>query len=190
VQVVAHLTSTCSERVPRTRLGLISYPGWKRYASDGFSAEILIADLVNEITKRMPEGPIRIIGLSIGGHFGYAAGLRLEAMGREIAGFCAIDPFMIDSKPSAGWKGRALAQGLELLRGRRFGEFLRFLRSKFWRALVRLAGTKLPSLLRAFPLGSSGLLSVVDPVFERRRSCYGPISSPVTMQRGETDVRR
>jgi thioesterase domain-containing protein len=69
-----------------TRFDVISYPGWKRYASEGFSAEILIADLVNEIAKRVPEGPIRIIGHSIGGHFGYAAALRLEAMGREIAG--------------------------------------------------------------------------------------------------------
>ena len=95
-----------------TRFEVVGYPGWKRYVADGFSAEVLIADLVEEIATRVPQGPIRIVGLSIGGHFGYAAALRLQSMGREIAGFCAIDTFMIaSSKPSAGWKGRALAQG-------------------------------------------------------------------------------
>jgi thioesterase domain-containing protein len=155
-----------------TRFEVVSYPGWERCASDGFSAETLIVDLVEQIATRVPQGPIRIVGLSIGGHFGYAAALRLKAMGREIAGFCAIDTFMIaSSKPSAGWKGRALAQGLELLRGWRFGEFARFLRSKFWRALVRLAGRRLPGLLRGF--SSSGrppLLSAFDPVFEEELS--------------------
>jgi thioesterase domain-containing protein len=154
-----------------TRFEVVSYPGWERYISDGFSAELLIADLVNEIANRVPQGPIRIIGLSIGGHFGYAAALRLKAMGREIAGFCAIDTFMIaSSTPAAGWKGRALAQGLELLRGCRFVEFGRFLRSKFWRAVVRLAGSRLPGLLRAFSSDRLPPLSAVDPVFEEELS--------------------
>ncbi len=149
-----------------TRFEVIGYPGWERYVENGFSAEVLIADLASQIATRVPRGPIRIVGLSIGGHFGYAAALRLQSMGREIAGFCAIDTFMISSsEPSAGWKGRAFAQGLELLRGRRFGEFTRFLRSKFWRALIRLAGSRLPNLLRGFSF--SGRLPLVsDPIFE------------------------
>jgi thioesterase domain-containing protein len=147
----------------------IAYPDWRRSAGEGFSAEALIAELVAEIVMRVPRGPIYIVGLSIGGHFGYAAGLRLQAMGREIAGLCAIDSFMIASaEPSAGWQRRALVEGLELLRGRRFGEFARYLRSKFWRALLRLAGSRLPRLLQAF--SSSGQLpsiSGLDPIFER-----------------------
>src|ERR1700687_5881579 len=94
-----------------TRFEVIGYPGWRRYVADGFSAEGLIADLVEEIATRVPQGPIRIVGLSIGGHFGYAAALRFQAMGREVTGFCAIDTFMIVSaEPSAGWKGRALTE--------------------------------------------------------------------------------
>ncbi len=110
-----------------TRIEVIGYPGWKRYVADGFSAEALIADLAEEIAIRVPLGPIRIIGHSIGGHFGYAAALRLQSMGREIAGLCAIDSFMIaSSKPTSGWRSRAFVQGLQLLRERRFGEFTRF----------------------------------------------------------------
>jgi len=154
-----------------TRFEVVSYPGWKRYVSDGFSAEGLIRDLVEEVARRVPRGPIGIVGLSIGGHFGYAVALRLEAMGRKVVGFCAIDTFMIAaSKPSSGWRGRALSEGLELLRGRRFGEFARFLRSRFWRALARLAGSRLPFLLRRFSSYTSPSLSALDPIFEEELS--------------------
>ena len=147
----------------------IAYPDWRRSAAEGFSAEALIVELVAEILTRVPRGPIHIVGLSIGGHFGYAAALRLQAMGREIAGLCAIDSFMIISaEPSAGWQGRALAEGLELLRGGRLSEFTRFVRSKFWRALLRLAGGHVPRLFQAF--SSSGKLpsvSGLDPILEK-----------------------
>lgn len=152
-----------------TRLEVIGYPGWRRYVADGFSAEVLIAELAAQIVTKVPHGPIRIVGLSIGGHFGYAIGLYLQARGREIAGLCAIDSFMITSaEPSAGWKGRALQQGFELLRRRRVGEFGRFLRSKLWRGLGRLAGGRLPGLLQRF--SSSGRLPSVDPIFEEELS--------------------
>jgi thioesterase domain-containing protein len=153
-----------------TRFEVIGYPGWRRYVADGFSAETLIAELAAQIVTKIPRGPIRIVGLSIGGHFGYAIGLHLQAMGRELAGLCAIDSFMIaSSAPSAGWKGRALEQGFELLRERRIGEFVRFLRSKFWRALVRLAGGRLSGLMQKFS-GRLPSVSAFDPVFEEELS--------------------
>jgi hypothetical protein len=155
-----------------TRVEVIGYPGWKRYVAHDFSAEVLIAELAARIVTKVPHGPIRIIGLSIGGHFGYAIGLHLQAMGREISGVCAIDSFMIaSSEPSAGWKGRALVQGVELILQRRIGDFARFLRSKFWRALVRLAGGRLSGLLRGFA-SSRWLPSVLtfDPMFEEELS--------------------
>jgi len=155
-----------------TRFEVIGYPGWRRYVADGFSAEGFIADLAAQIVTKVQGGPIRIVGLSIGGHFGYAIGLHLQTMGREIASLCAIDSFMIaSSEPSAGWKGRALEQGFELLRQRRMGELARFLRSKFWRALVRLAGSRLPGLLRVFSsFGRLPLVSAFDPMFEEELS--------------------
>jgi thioesterase domain-containing protein len=134
-----------------TKFKTICYPGWQRYVANDFSAELLIADLVSQIARRVPQGPIYIIGFSIGGHFGYAAALRLQAEGREIAGFCAIDTFMIaSSDASVGWKSRALARGLELLRERRVDELFTFVQSLFWRALLRLGGDRLPRLLRIF----------------------------------------
>jgi thioesterase domain-containing protein len=154
-----------------TRFEVISYPGWRRYVADDFSAEALVAELAARIVEAIPEGPIFIIGLSIGGHLGYAIALLLKKQGREIAGLCAIDSFMITSvEPSAGWKGRALEQGIELLRKRQINEFARFVRSKFWRLLVRLAGSRLPMLVQRFNNGRSSSISSIDPVFEEELS--------------------
>jgi len=150
----------------------IDYPGWRRYIANDFTPDVLLSELTTRIASEVPHGSIRIVGNSIGGHFGYAAALRLQAMGREVSGFCAIDTFMISSSgPSEGWKGRALTQALELLREGRLGQFFRFARSKFWRALLRLAGNRLPSLLTR--LGSTERLPFIwalDPVFEEELS--------------------
>jgi thioesterase domain-containing protein len=150
-----------------TRFETVGYPGWRRYVDGNFSAEALISELTTEIAQKIPDGPIRVVGMSLGGHLGYAAALRLQAMGREIAGLCAIDSFMIDSSdPSPGWKGRALKQGLELLRKGRIGEFSEFIRSKFWRAVLRLS-TSGASGLRT---PASVLTQTADPILEEELS--------------------
>jgi len=150
---------------------VISYPAWKSFVAVDFSAEAFVADLVARIAEKT-SGPIRIVGLSIGGHLGYGAALRLRAMGREVAGLCAIDSFMVaSSAPSAGWQRRALKEGFDLLSRCRFGDLARVLRSKFWRALLRLSGGRLPQLLQRICSRSwlsSGLL--FDPVLEQELS--------------------
>lgn len=146
----------------------IAYPGWKRCIANGCSAEQILDDLTAEIAHKVPSGPIRILGMSLGGHLGYAAALRLQAQGREIAGLCAIDAFMIETtQPTAGWQGRALAQGMDLLRKGRFTDLGRLARSKAWRALLRLAEGRLLKPNRR--LSTSGLLHALlstDPVAE------------------------
>jgi thioesterase domain-containing protein len=156
----------------KTCFEVVGYPGWRSYVSDQYSAELLIADLAAQVMKKVQDGPIRIIGLSIGGHFGYAIGLHLQAMGRDIAGLCAIDSFMFGSaKPSPGWKGRALAEVVELLRKERFGDLTRFLRSRFWRALARFACGRSTDFLRRLASSRwSSALSSVDPIFEEELS--------------------
>lgn len=147
----------------------ISYPGWQAYAANGFSAHALVEDLAAQIAAKAPQEPIRIVGFSIGGHLAYAVALHLQASGREIQGFCAIDAFMVNSSaPGAGWKGRALRNALEALSKRRFGAFVR---TRFWRAMLRLAGPRLPTLVGK--LASSGNLPSVfsrDPIFEQELS--------------------
>jgi thioesterase domain-containing protein len=151
---------------------IVDYPGWKRYIDENFSADDLAAELAAQISAKVPEGPVLISGASLGGHFGYAAALRLKAAGREVAGFCAIDTFMIDSSgPSEGWQTRALAYALDLLRGGHFIKFTRFLRSRFWRALFRLAGGRLERFLRrSAPSGRLPWFLAIDPIAEEELS--------------------
>jgi thioesterase domain-containing protein len=155
-----------------TNFEVIGYPDWQQCTADGFSPAVLIEDIAAQIVSKIPHGPIRIVGLSLGGHLGYALGVHFQANGREIAGLCAIDSFMFaSSEPSAGWKGRALEEGFELLRKRRVAEFGSFVRSKFWRAMVRLAGSRLPGLVRK--LSSSSRLPTIfafDPTAEKELS--------------------
>jgi thioesterase domain-containing protein len=153
-----------------TQVEVIDYPGWRRYVVEGYSADALIDDLEAEITRRIPAGPIRIIGVSIGGHFGYAVALRLRARGREIEGLCAIDSRMIESSsPSAGWRQRALERALELLQERRLSDLMRFMRSRFWRALIRAPGDRLPGIAGRCSAWLP-LVSAIDPLFERELS--------------------
>jgi thioesterase domain-containing protein len=139
---------------------------------EGFSAEILLEELTAEIERKVPSGPIRIMGMSLGGHLGYAAALRLQARGREIVGVCVVDSFMIEtSKPTAGWQGRALTQGMDLLRKRRFMDLVRFARSKAWRALLRLGGKPLLKLLgRVSASGGMNSIFAADAVAEQELS--------------------
>jgi thioesterase domain-containing protein len=145
---------------------IVDYPGWNRYIDENFSAEDLAAEFATQIAAIVPQGPILIAGASLGGHFGYAAALQLKTAGRDVAGFCAIDTFMIDSAgPSEGWQTRALAYGLDLLRGGHLIKFARFLRSRFWRALFRLAGGRLERFLRrSGPSGRLPWFLSIDPI--------------------------
>jgi thioesterase domain-containing protein len=162
----------CSKAEHAARFQTIGYPGWRRYVETGFSADGLIEHLAAQIALRAPEGPIRIIGISLGGHLGYAAALHLQASGREIGGFCAIDACMTTSASRmAGWKGRALREAAGLLRDRRLDEFGRFLRSRFWRALFRLTGTRLVNVIRRIASSDrQAWILGADPIFGQELS--------------------
>ncbi len=127
------------------------YPSWHHLFAGGFSAEVVIADLAAQIAEWVPQGPIHIVGYSIGGHLGYAAALHLEASGREIAGFCAIDPFM---------NSRPLTRAWQLLREMRLGELLQLSKLKLRRSVLRVAHGRLPNLTRK--INSSGWLPSIS----------------------------
>nr|WP_244422871.1 alpha/beta fold hydrolase [Bradyrhizobium sp. ORS 278] len=153
-----------------TQVKLIAYPGWRRYITEAYSADALIDDLCADIVRTIPTGPVRLVGVSLGGHLAYAAALRLRAQGREISGVCAIDSMMIQSSgPSAGWRKRALEQALEQMRERRLIDLWRFLRSRLWRGLARALGDGLPGTARRASRTVS-VMATLDPIFEQELS--------------------
>jgi thioesterase domain-containing protein len=148
------------------RFEVIGYPGWPHYVSDGYTPTKLITDLADQIECRLHQGPACIIGISIGGHLGYAVAHALEERGQKIAGFCAIDTFMTSSAaPDRGWIGRATAQGASLITKWQPSELARFVRSRFCRALLRAAGDRLPIILRRIrPSGLASMVIGFDPL--------------------------
>jgi thioesterase domain-containing protein len=147
---------------------IVNYPGWRRYSVQEFTAETLIADLETQIVAKAPRGPLQIVGYSIGAHFGYVAALRLRAIGREITRFCVLDSFMLEStKPSPGWQARALAQGMAIARAGRMRDLVLFIRSKFWRTMLRLSSNRLPNMLCGdSPTGFLARIVALDKVLE------------------------
>jgi thioesterase domain-containing protein len=140
-----------------TRFDTIRYPGWRRYAAADFSADSLIQELLEQVIAAVPTGPIALLGVSLGGHFAYALALRLQAQGRDVAGICVIDSFMVSSSATReGWVRRAVDDAVYLLRKRRFRDFLSQLLTKFWRGLMRLAGPHLAAWVRWFRGASAG----------------------------------
>lgn len=151
---------------------ILGYPGWRRYVDAEFSFQALVEDLSRQIEIIIPTGPIRIIGISIGAHIGYATAVRLQAAGRDISGFCAVDAFMVHSAaPSPGWLARAIELGSRLIRENRFVDFAKLIRSRLWRAMFRLLQHRLVSIIRR--AAQSGWLQhvlAVDPLFEHELS--------------------
>ena len=117
------------------RFRMVSFPGWRRYASNEFSADLLIGEVAAYVESEAPTGPLRIVGLSLGAHVGYAAAVRLQSRGREVVGFCAIDGTM------SGYPWR---QGLQLLKERQFRVLWATAMAKARHSLIRLRGTKGP----------------------------------------------
>jgi thioesterase domain-containing protein len=142
----------------------IQYPDWRQFVADGFSADVFLSQLVEQIVARVPHGRVWIVGFSLGGHFGYACALRLQAIGREIAGFCAIDAYMMtSSEPRPGWKRRHLEEARRLWDDRRFSDLALFVRKRFWRVQLRL----FPPLLRFLARSERGrALAALDPVLD------------------------
>ncbi|MGN6460947.1 MAG: thioesterase domain-containing protein, partial [Pseudolabrys sp.] len=94
----------CADPSDRDRFVTLRYPSWQTYADAGLTAEALADALVAEIVHRIPQMPVELLGVSIGGHFAYATALRLERLGRTVAGLCVIDSGAITATRSVHWK--------------------------------------------------------------------------------------
>jgi thioesterase domain-containing protein len=148
------------------RFEAVHYPEWRHFGVVEFTVETFMENLETQIETKAPIGSIQIVGYSIGAHLGYLTALRLRAKGRQITGFCVLDSFMIESvSPSPGWQRRALGQATAIIRTGRVGDFGPFVRSKLYRALLRLSPRRLPNLLcRIDPVGLLGRVVISDQV--------------------------
>lgn len=159
----------CADPSERDRFVALGYPSWEGYAEGGLTGEALIAALAADISHHIPQGPVGLLGVSIGGHFAYATALRLESLGCAVAGVCIIDAGAIAVARSTHWKARLISNATDLLRRGRPGEVLSLIRHLAWRGLFRLAGDSLPRLARDH-VARLSRIGKADPVFAEELS--------------------
>ena len=157
-------TPFCAAPSDLDRVITLRYPSWRTQIEGGLTGEALAEVLVAEIMDRVPKEPIVLLGVSVGGHFAYAAALRLESLGHPVAGLCIIDSGAITAARSAGWKARLASHAADLLRRGRPGALALHARRLAWRGLFRFAGDDLPGFARRHiaALERSGR---IDPAF-------------------------
>jgi thioesterase domain-containing protein len=151
-----------------THFATVRYPDWRRYLEPGFGFDVLLDDIVQSIAQVVPSGPIRIVGTSIGGHFGYLAATRLRGMGRDVSLLCVVDAFTFHTADaSSGWVQRVVAICARLLVARRFKDILSVAHSRFWRLIFKLPQRWWLAVLRlAHRRGWLNSLLKLDPMLE------------------------
>jgi thioesterase domain-containing protein len=138
---------------------VLTYPDWQRHLDNGFGFGALVDEIVRQMQAHVPDGSIRILGVSLGAHFGYAAAIELQKRGRSVSDFCAVDSFVVHGSgatASPGWVGRALKLWTRLLSEWKFAELSQAMNTRLWRALLKLDRNSLLRVLRS--LRKSGIM--------------------------------
>ncbi len=196
---LARLRTACAEQLDLLQL---DYGDWRRFVQPGFGLEELVDELTAQITKAAPDGPIRLIGYSLGGQLAWTIATRLEAMGRVVNGLVMLDSV----------QAQHLASGRSDARTRlRWRDEWRQLRAALpddsWRpVLARIVGRRLlttrgRALLRQLaargPLSASGagfylahdltvsLLLEHSDAWAHRMAPPGLLHAPVTLLRAD-----
>ncbi len=69
----------------------LTYLDWKQIAEADCDFNVFAAHVTRQIEIRMPSGPIRIAGYSMGGHLAFAAARGFEQRGRVVAALVILD---------------------------------------------------------------------------------------------------
>ena len=72
-------------------LAPVNYFDWAEHVETEFEFSALAAFVLRQIESRMPEGPVRMAGYSLGGHLAYSTALALEAKGRRVEALAILD---------------------------------------------------------------------------------------------------
>lgn len=73
------------------RIVALEYPDWTELLDHDGGMDVVMRHLVNQIEKVTPEGPVWLLGYSMGGHCAHALALHFVKTGRPIAFFGLLD---------------------------------------------------------------------------------------------------
>lgn len=100
----------------------VRLPGWRWHLQAPRGPGDLQAHLLDEVARLAPSGPLRFVGVSLGGHLAYDVAVRCQARGRVIEGLCLVDSFF--GVPPVPGRVRLKRELARALREMRLGGFL------------------------------------------------------------------
>jgi thioesterase domain-containing protein len=106
---------------PRAFLAL-DLPDWRWHLSAARTYADLVQHLAAQAIALVPDGPLRFIGSSLGGHLAFETAARLQAAGRPIGGLCLVDTFF--GTPPVAAPTRFRRELGRALRGGTLGRFV------------------------------------------------------------------
>jgi len=81
----------------------VDYGDWQHWTAPGFGPEQLVARVAEHIAAAQPDGELRLLGYSVGGHLGFATIQRLRQMGRTV-GLLGILDTNLSEHPHSGFR--------------------------------------------------------------------------------------
>ena len=146
------LVSTCASHF---NFIVISYPNWRDYVFEGADPRSVVDDAVDKIERSLPNGPVLLVGYSIGGHFAYSAAIELCARNRGVASVMPIDSYMRPTvNLNRGSWSRFVKEGVSIVGSSSFGAMAEYAFVKLFRLLLRLVGPNLKYFLRRLNIRS------------------------------------
>jgi nonribosomal peptide synthetase DhbF len=67
------------------RIVALEYPDWTQLLDRDGGMQVLVRHLLRQIEEEAPEGPVWLLGYSMGGYCAHAVALHFKAVGREVA---------------------------------------------------------------------------------------------------------
>jgi thioesterase domain-containing protein len=166
------VAETLGRLFPEVEVVGIAYPEWRNLTDPERAMDRLLEDVERQVRAKTSDGPVLILGYSLGAQIGWGFAHGFQRAGGTVAFFGAINGRVVArDKPHGQWLRRAVRDlASELLRGdiRAVGAFLS---SRFSRLLQRAAGNDLPKMAgRWARRGRLPWLLSRNPVFETELS--------------------
>ncbi len=162
------VAETLGRLFPEVEVVGVAYPGWWNLTDPERAMDHLLDGVKCQVSARASDGPMLIVGYSLGVQIGWGFAHGFQRAGGTVAFFGAINGRVVTTdKPRQQWQRQAVREfASDLLRGnvRAVGAFIS---SRFSRLLQRTAGGDLPRMAGCWARrGRLPWLLSRDPVFE------------------------
>ncbi len=159
---------TLGRLFPEVEVEAIAYPEWRNLTDPERAMDHLLDGVERQVRAKASNGPVLILGYSLGVQIGWGFAHRFQRGGGTVAFFGAINGRVVATdKPQRQWLRQAVRDfACDLLRGevRAVGAFIS---SRFNRLLQRAAGGDLPKMAGGWARrGRLPWLLSRNPVFE------------------------